>query len=207
VAGIGCHVAGYCSLSRAQAERNGSAMAVNDCGEVAGSVSGGCVEAAGEEAMKVLAGNPDSLPMVSPMSWAFSWSHRGDDSYFLLRVSTGNGCSFQRRSRSTTLGTAIGILYGCRGSDAGAKMAVPGDLNQPVIGSLGNRVDRVVTHDAEGCSPKDSQNCDVTEPGRDYGRSSRICQFFRASAPLNHLRCHRLQPGAVPVRGKCWATE
>jgi len=52
-------------------------MAVNDCGEVAGSVSGGCVEAAVvEEAMKVLAGGkPDSLPMVSPMSWAFSWSH------------------------------------------------------------------------------------------------------------------------------------
>jgi len=46
-------------------------MAVNDCGEVAGSVSGGCTSAVVEEAMKVLAGGkPDSLPMVSPMSWA-----------------------------------------------------------------------------------------------------------------------------------------
>ncbi len=40
----------------------GSAMAVNDCGEVAGSVSGGCVEAAVvEEAMEVLAGGKPRL--------------------------------------------------------------------------------------------------------------------------------------------------
>ena len=40
----------------------GGVMAVNDCGEVAGSVSGGCVEAAVvEEAMEVLAGGEPRL--------------------------------------------------------------------------------------------------------------------------------------------------
>jgi len=36
-------------------------------------------------ARKLVGGKPDSLPMVSPMSWAFSWSHlRGDDSYIFI---------------------------------------------------------------------------------------------------------------------------
>lgn len=40
----------------------GAVMAVNDCGEVAGSVSGGCVEAAVvEAAMEVLAGGKPRL--------------------------------------------------------------------------------------------------------------------------------------------------
>lgn len=61
------------------------------------------------------------------------------------------GAVFNAVREALHLEQPLALCTVVEGSDVGAKMAVPGDLNQPVVGSLGNpELDRVVTHDARG---------------------------------------------------------
>lgn len=61
------------------------------------------------------------------------------------------GAVFDAVREALHLEQPLALCTVVEGSGVGAKMAVSGDLNQPVVGSLGNsELDRVVTHDARG---------------------------------------------------------
>lgn len=169
----------------------GAVMACSLSGEVAGSVSGGCVEAAViEEAMAVLAGNSPKLlsyGVSDELGLDVGLSCGGRIEIFVDRLDRSIDPVLQaiRLARHQQKPLALCTLVS--GLNVSAKMAVPGDPNQLVIGSLGNdQLDRVVTGDARSLLDRE-----LTELRR-YGTLGQrdiaeVAVFIESMAPPPHL--------------------
>jgi xanthine dehydrogenase accessory factor len=134
----------------------GAAMAVNEDGEVLGSVSGGCVEGAVVEAAReVIAGG-------AARSARFGYS---DDDAFAVGLTCGGSIDLliQPGEQLSGYGRLVAAVRAGRpaalvtvvetGTDAGRRLGATALLEpgSPLIGSLGNaELDRVVARDAEG---------------------------------------------------------
>jgi xanthine dehydrogenase accessory factor len=128
----------------------GAAMAVNERGEVAGSVSGGCVEGAVvTEALAVL---ESGLPRL--VSFGYS-----DDEAFAVGLTCGGTVhlflaswaydeAYERLRESVRLHRPIAVATVVEGPNSGQRMLVEPELAR---GSLGDAdLDRVATRDARG---------------------------------------------------------
>ena len=136
----------------------GAVMAVNNAGEVAGSVSGGCVEGAVvEEAMQVLAGGKPRIVTYGAfeeLGFSVSLTCGGTVHVFVECLNcdrifvAGDLDQIFKALRSEQ---PFALCTMVEGPCIGAKMGVPADLSQPVVGSLGNpELDQAVIHDAQG---------------------------------------------------------
>ena len=173
----------------------GATMVVSDAGEVAGSVSGGCVEGAVvEAALEILRGERERGVIT------FGYS---DDDAFAVGLTCGGTVRLLiepyegfsaiaealRAERPVAIATVIG------GPDLGAKLLV--DADATLDGSLGNpELDRIVARDAQGelasgttavrhygpCG--EARSDDVTvfiqQLGRDHRRFSVAPQHYQA---------------------------
>jgi xanthine dehydrogenase accessory factor len=144
----------------------GAAMAVNDKSGMAGSVSGGCVEAAVmAEALEVLAcREPPALPIRlfgprSVLGWAHPWWDRPDFRGAAGRMDSSFGLvgDCLRAGRPVALATVIEVLPPDGATEAlprlGAKLVVRPD-GEPASWRGGDDLDRVVIRNLEGARAK-----------------------------------------------------
>ena len=92
---------------RSAPRSSGAGMIVGEGMEVAGSVSGGCIEGAViEEALEVLQdGIPDGWIMGLRMNWHFPWGFPAEERFRFLLKSTGR---FQKKSKPGKSGRGSG---------------------------------------------------------------------------------------------------
>ncbi len=127
----------------------GATMAVNDAGEVAGSVSGGCVEGAVvQEALAILSGEKECqlrlLRRRGIRGRAHVWRHHP-----ALRGAVGLVSRFEELRDALRAGEPVALATVIEGSNIGAKLLVRPDGQ--ASGSLGDaNLDRVVARDARG---------------------------------------------------------
>lgn len=172
----------------------GAVMAVNNAGEVAGSVSGGCVEGAiFEEAMEVLAGGKPRIATYSAfdeLGFSVGLTCGGTVRIFVEclnqdgKLRDGELDSIFKALRSEQ---PFALCRVVGGPLAGRRMGVPGDLAQPIIGSLGNPdLDRVAIADARGLLVQGRTAL------RHYGMKGEVRQtdtavFIESFTPPQHL--------------------
>jgi len=133
----------------------GATMAVNEDGEVAGSVSGGCVEGAVvTEALDLLASRD-----ATPRRVTFGYS---DDEAFAVGLTCGGtvhlligelrddeGGQYDRLTRALAAEEPIALAAVANGPNLGAQLLVIADEATPPLGTLGDPdLDRVVARDA-----------------------------------------------------------
>jgi xanthine dehydrogenase accessory factor len=135
----------------------GATLAVNDLGEVVGSISGGCVEGAiVEEALAVIkSGNPQLLiyGVADGLGLSIGLTCGGTIQVFVERLERHcpkRGTSlidiFRAIREAATTSAMLCTLVG--GAQAGSKLVITEDAR--CIGSLGNPgLDRIVTQDAQ----------------------------------------------------------
>ena len=200
----------------------GAAMAVNDDGEVAGSVSGGCVEGAVvREALAVLAGEAEPRVIVRS---ATATTRRSPSA---SRAAARSACSSSRWTGERTRRVVYDILAAriraeapvalatvIDGPSVGAKLLVEPD--GPRFGTLGDaELDRVVARDAarrarggpqRGASLRAARRDDAGGPGRHAGGTGvhRVARPAAADVDLRRRRLHR-RPG--PASPRCSATR
>ncbi len=135
----------------------GAAMAVNEDGEVAGSVSGGCVEAAVAQACL------DALQSEERSVISFGYS---DDDAFAAGLTCGgtvhlfvaefeSGPLYETLRAGLRTGAAMALATVIEGANSGQNLLLFAEDSAPggfsVIGSLGDaELDRVVSRDARG---------------------------------------------------------
>lgn len=130
----------------------GATMAANEDGEVAGSVSGGCVEGAVlTECLDVLTG--DGTPRLATFGYS-------DDEAFAVGLTCGGtvhvlveplpeGEVYEALRDAIRAEHPVALATVTEGPHLGANLVVR--LGQPAVGTLGNgELDRVVVRDAEG---------------------------------------------------------
>ncbi|MDZ7958784.1 MAG: XdhC/CoxI family protein [Aulosira sp. DedQUE10] len=172
----------------------GAVMAVNDAGDVLGSVSGGCVEAAVvEEALIVIQeGKPRvvSYGVSDELGLSVGLTCGGTIQIFIEQLSDKLLDSkislrdiFQAIRQSSQ--TPIAICTVVEGMQAGAKMIVT--ENGYRLGSLGNAdIDRVVADDAQGMLDQGVTNlCHYGLNGE--RRQTEVTVFIESFAPQPHL--------------------
>jgi len=162
----------------------GAAMAVNEDGEVAGSVSGGCVEGAVvEHALTLLERGGSELV-------TFGYS---DDDAFAVGLTCGGTIrlliepyeGFDEIADALKSGHPVSVATVFGGPDLGAKLLV--DADGVVAGSLGNaELDRIVARDAQG------ELAAGTSAARHYGpcgeaRSDDVSVFIESFAPAPRM--------------------
>lgn len=129
----------------------GAVMAVNDAGEVAGSVSGGCVESAVvDEAIAAISdGTPRLLSygIADELGLSVGLTCGGTIHIFVDRLQPG--LIFDTLVDAIAKKSPLVLCTVVSGTNAGAKMAISDDPSQPSIASLGDRtLDRLVSEDA-----------------------------------------------------------
>lgn len=130
----------------------GAVLAVNDAGEVAGSVSGGCVESAVvDEAIACLA---DGIPrllsygITDELGLAVGLTCGGTTDIFVDRLKPG--LFFDRLVAAIQNQSAFALCTAVSGPNIGAKMLIFGDSSPGAIASLGNSAwDFLVSQDAK----------------------------------------------------------
>ncbi len=173
---------------------NGAVMAVNDIGEVVGSISGGCVEAAViEEALAAIAeGKPRLLSygVADELSFEVGLTCGGTIEVFVERLELNSlennlpmQVIFDAVRKASDLPFALCTMV--KGKAAGAKMIVSD--NGDLVGTFGSKeLDRIVALDAGKLLDRGLKDF------RYYGDRKELCQkdvaiFIESFAPPPHL--------------------
>lgn len=146
----------------------GAMMAVNDAGEVVGSVSGGCVESAVvDEAIAVLSGGTPRLlsyGIVDELGLSVGLTCGGTMDIFVDRLEPG--LIFDRLVAAFDAQSSFALCTVVSGSHIGAKLLISGDATPALVNSTGDRtLDRVVSEDAKTLLGKGlTQLCHYSHP-------------------------------------------
>lgn len=168
----------------------GAMMAVNDAGEVAGSVSGGCVESAVvDEAGAVISQQTPQLlsyGVADELGLSVGLTCGGTIYIFVARLEPG--LLWESLVNAFDTQCAFALCTVVAGSQIGAKLLVFGDATQPLVNSTGDRaLDRLVSDDARRLLGQGlTQLCDYSH-SREELANSQIKVFIQSFTPPPRL--------------------
>jgi xanthine dehydrogenase accessory factor len=182
----------------------GAMMAVNDAGEVAGSVSGGCVESAVvDEAIAAISEKTPRLlsyGVADELGLSVGLTCGGTIHIFVDRLEPG--LLWESLVNAVQSQSAFALCTVVGGSQMGAKLLVFGDETQALVNSTGDRtLDRLVSEDARTLLGKGlTQLCDYSDSTAEKSESPLSPPFERGEtgSPLSPP-LKRGETGSTPL--------